>query len=185
MHAGQPAIGAGHAHDLKQLGIVDHHHAGHHHEHFETRYAVVLKQQFHIDQGLVVEIRNDHVGADIDAGLGGAALPIIETGDDAVALGLLREIHQRRGAAEGRRRGAGLEGIDGDGGADLGFQMGVDVDTAGQHQQARRVMHLDVIADLDIEPDGVDAAALDQNVCLIVIGRGDDPAALDQLGCHG
>ena len=145
---------------------------------------VASKYGFHVGQGLIVEGRDDHMRADIDAGPACPCLPVVEPGDDAAPVGLLGEVHQRRGAAERGRNRPALEGVDGHRRTDLGLQVRVHVDAARENQQAGRVMHVDILAGLEIQSDGMDPAVFDHHIGPVVVGRGNDTPALDQCSGH-
>ena len=184
MDATQAAILAGHPHDLIELGVIDHHHAGHHHEHFETAHPLALQDRLHIDQGLVVKRGDDHMGADIDTGVLGAGPPILQAGNHTVAVRLLGIIDQGRGPAEGRRFGARLKSIDGLRSAHFCFQVGVHVDPAGQNQKPLGIDDGGITSGVDVETDHLDPAIVDQNVRTVIVRRSDDPAVSDEGGGH-
>src|SRR5690606_29280036 len=62
------AMLAHHAHGPENGGIVDHHRVRVGHEHFEAAHALVAYGDFHVFEHVVIDVRDDHVKAVIDAG---------------------------------------------------------------------------------------------------------------------
>jgi hypothetical protein len=179
MDAGQRPVGAGHTQYLQKLAVIDEQLAGAHHEHLETNDTVAVQQRFHIGQGLVAEIDDNHMRGHIDGGARRTAAPVGKAGDRAIALGLLGVIHQGLGAAEGRRHGAGLEAIDRVGQPDGGFQMGMHIDAAGHYQQPAGVVDFGVFSDFDLGADHRHPAIPDEDIGAVIVGGGNDATVAD------
>ena len=184
MHAYHGVVGAGNPHRLEQRPVVDHEHAGIGHEQLEAAHSLAIDQRLHVGEALRVDVEQDHVCPDIDAGVGPAAVPVLEPDERALAAVLVAEIDHRRGAA--KRRGLGSCGkcVDGARCAELPIEMRVHIDPARQHQQSRGVMDGNIRTDRQVQADGTDAAVIHQDVRLVVVHRGDDVAILDERRCH-
>ena len=73
---------------------------------------------------------------------------------------------------------AGEEVVRRDGAAEGQFQMGMDVDTAGQEQSACGIDHVHAFGG-QIEPDQRHSFVLNQEIGLYAVGGGDDRSVLD------
>ena len=182
--ADHSAVPPGESHGLEQRAVIEHENAGISHEQFETGYPLMGNQRLHVGQGLRVDLEHDHMGANVDASAGGAAVPILQTDEGTLPTGLVAEIDHRRRTAKGGGHGSGGESVDSASNAEVPIKVGMHIDAAWQHQQTAGVVYFDVSADRNLPADGANATVLDQDIGLVIVDRGHNPPMLDQHCCH-
>ena len=140
----------------------------------------LLDHRVHLDLDLIGELGDDHVEAVVDRGLAfGLLHPRFPRVMQRLAFVLDGEVDDRRGAAEGRGDGAGLEVVGRGRAAERHVHVGVHVDAAGQDVLALGVD--DAIGrHRQGRADGRDLVAFDEDVADILISRRDDGAVLDE-----
>src|SRR5262249_52303419 len=90
------------------------------------------------------------------------------------------EVDDARRPARGRRRGAGVVVVAAPRPAERHREVGVVVDQPRHHEAAGGV---DLLVALQAGAHGDDGLAVDQDVGVELVGRGDDPATADEP-CH-
>ena len=120
---------------------------------------------------------------DIDAGVGPAAVPILEPNERALAAVLVAEVDHRCRAAERRRLGSRGESVDGARGAKLSIEMRVR-HSAREHQEPRGIMHGNIGADGRVHADVWTRPSFIRSVRRVVVHRRDDPTVPDERRCH-
>ena len=181
VHADQGAVLAGLAHGAEQRAVVDVEQARVGHEHLVGGHALV-GQPPHLPQPVVLHVGDDHVEAVVDARLAGRLLvPGLEPLKRRLALGLDREVDDRRRTAEGGRPGAGLEVVGARRAAEGHVHVGVGVDAARHDQPPRRVDG-PVRLDLQVAADQRDRLVLYEDVGAVVVHRRHDATVTNQQG---
>ena len=138
VHHDQPAVLRGLLHRPEDRAVVAVEDARVGREELEVGHALV-DQPVHLGEGRVVHVRHDHVEAVVDDGVAlGLGVPRVQALAQRVAPRLDREIDDRRGPAEGRGPGPGLERVLGERPAERQLHVGVDVDGAGMTQRPVR-----------------------------------------------
>jgi hypothetical protein len=132
MHADHGAMPSGEAHGLEQCAVIKHEDARIGHEQFEAGDAFAPNEGLHVGQRLVVDVEHDHMGTDIDAGAGGASMPILQADQWAGAAGLVAKVDDRRGPAKSGRFGPRAKGIHGASHPKVPIQVGMYIDATGQ-----------------------------------------------------
>ena len=184
MHADHGVVCTGNPHCLEQRPIIDHQHAGIGHEQLEACDTLAIDQRLHVGEALRVDVEEDHVGPDIDAGVGAAAVPVLEPDERALAAVLVAKVDYGRRAAKGSRLGSCGECVDRARCAELPIEMRVHIDPARQDQEPRGIVDGNIRTDRQVKADGMDAAVIHQDVRLVVVHRGDDTAVPDERRCH-
>ena len=132
VHHDRRAEVRGRLHRAKDLSVVGVEDPRVGHEELEARDAFVVREIGHRLQGRVVDAADDLVEAVVDRAVAvGLLVPRGESVVHVLARSLHREVDDRRGAAEGGRDRAGLEGVRGVRAAEGQLHVGVDVDAAG------------------------------------------------------
>ena len=141
MHQDQPAVAGGPEHRPQDGAVVAVHPARVGREQLERRHPLG-DERIHLGQGPVIHVAHGHVEAVIHAAVAVClGVPRVQPLAQRVAAALGGEVDDRRGAAEGRGPGAGLEGVLRGDVADRQLHVGVGVDRARHHELARSVDH--------------------------------------------
>ena len=168
------------AHDVEADAVIDHEHVRVGHEQLEARDPLVAGERLEVGERLRERVEDDHVRADVDAAAGRARMPVLEAGERALAMALVGKVDHAGGAAEGRGRGAGAEGVDRARAAEFPVDVGVHVDRARHDQESARIVDLGARGRRQALAEHPDLAVLDQDVALELARRGHDPATFDQ-----
>ena len=161
VHADKAVVFGGLAHGFEDGGVIEHENAGIGHEELEARDA------FADELAHLFELRGAEVGDDAVEGVVGDGLvvrflhPGIEGLAERLAFVLDGEVDERRGAAKSRGDGAGLEIVGAGGAAEGHVEVRVNVDAAGDQQQARGVNDAAGVLGGKLRGDGADAVAGD------------------------
>lgn len=183
VHHDQAAVLGGALHGAQDLSVVGVEDAGVRHELLEGGHPL-LHQQVHLLERLLVHVGDDHVEAVVDGAVAlGLGVPGVQALAQGVPDALDGEVDDGGRAAPGGGAGAGLEGVGGVGAAEGHLHVGVPVDAARNDVLAARVD--DVLGGERLgrrgagRGEGGDAAVLDQDVGVDLVGRGDDEATAD------
>jgi hypothetical protein len=179
-HHDGAAVG-GDLHALEKRLVIDHHGALVRHEELVARHPLVGQTRQVGERPVLLQIRDRNVEADVEHRLlrVDLAVPGIERLTEALARLLHAEVHDRADAAERARDRALVEVVGGDGAAERGIHVGVDVD-AGRHDVFSRGVDDAVCLNVERFADERHPLAVDEHVSGVVVGCRDNPAALDQ-----
>ena len=185
MHHDERAGSGRHLHRPEERLVVDHHGALVGHEELVRGDALVRELRKVFQRPGVLEIGDPDMEADVDDRLRTLDLLVVvrQRFGKGRAGRLHAEVDQRRRAAERSRHGPGREVVARDGAAERHLEVRVRVDRTRHDDHSGGV---DDLVGLDVERvahEG-DRLALDVDVTPVVVGGGDDTAALDQHG-HG
>ncbi len=183
VHHDQPAVLGGALHGPQDLAVVGVEDPGVGHELLEGGHPL-LHQQVHLLERLLVDVGDDHVEGVVDRAVPlGLGVPGVQAGAQGVADALDGEVDDGGRAAPGGGPGAGLEGVGGVGAAEGHLHVGVAVDSARDDVLAARVdgpLGRERLGGRGAgRGEGGDAAVLDQDVGVDLVGRGDDEATAD------
>ena len=184
MDADHAALSPGDPHRSEQGAVVHHQHSRIGREQLEARHPLPVDERLHVGERLAGDVENDHVGGDVHARALRPAVPVVESRAQTLPTGLVGEVHESGGAAEGGRPGSSSERVDRAGGTEIPIEMRVNVDPPGQHQQTAGVVDADVPTDRDVPADHPHSAVLDEDIGPVVVGRGHDPSVPDQHRFH-
>src|SRR5215211_4436446 len=179
-HHERPRLGSN-LHRLEERLVVDHDRALVGHEELVARHPLVRRLPEVFERPTLLEVGDREVEADVDHRLGAFDLlvPRRERVREALPRLLQTEVDVARRAAEGGRDRPRGEVVAGDRPAERHLHVGVRVDRARDDVLAARVDHR---VGLHVErlPDEGDPLVLDEYVPHVVVGDGNDTAALDQ-----
>ena len=171
-----PAFGRS-AHGFENAGVVEHENAGVGHEQLEAADAFA-HQLRHFRQLRVGQVSDDAVKSVIGHRFRRRLLhPGIESGAQGLALVLDGEVDQRGGATEGGGASAGFKIVGAGGAAERHIEVGVNIDSAGEHILAGGVNQARGIFARQAAAQGNHPAACNGDVGLRSIGSRDHGAA--------
>src|SRR5215212_9940494 len=181
-HHERPRLGRD-LHCPEERLVVNHDRALVRHEELVARHPLIRRLLEVFERPAFLEVSDRQVEADVDHRLGAFDLlvPRRQRVREALARLLQTEVDVARRAAEGGRDRPRGEVVAGDRPAERHLHVGVRVDRARDDVLAARVDHL---VGLHVErlPDEGDPLVLDEYVPHVVVGGGNDTAALDQYG---
>src|SRR5215831_3007139 len=180
MHADHGAMPASETHGFEQGAVVEHEDARIRHEQFEAGHAFAGHEGLHVRQGLVVDVKHDHVGADIDTGAGRASVPILQADQWTLAAGLVAKIDDRRRPPKRRRLRPRAKRVYRARHAKVPVQVSMHINATGQDEETAGVMRLNVLADDKPLANGMNPAILDEQVGLIIVHSRDNASVLDK-----
>jgi hypothetical protein len=170
----------GDLHRAEERLVVDHQRALVGHEELVGGDALVREGRQLLERTALLQVGDRHVVAHVDHLLAvGLGAPVGDRVGEARAVRLDDEVDVGGRPAEGRRGLARLDVVDRDRPPEGHVEVRVRVDEARQDVLAARVDHL-VGAHVERLADQRHGLVLDEDVGDVVVGGGDDPAALDQ-----